>query len=799
MNEVKGFKYNDEVYQYNYEDLLNKPNTDKTLKTENAFADAKAAGSIVKVSSTQPTEASNKIWVEPEPTMSDVTVPTMEDMSPLEEAVDELKSDLSAVTNIIDNDHVDITDAGKNIVSGYIVNSNGSISSDNHYCVTQQFRALGNILVISVGSEYTVKKVAVYANSAVTVTYYNSNTVMIKSNPANLYRVQFGKVSGDVISDLDSVVFSLVAYGGINVFNIELETGKLSAGAYANSGFLTGKRSKYLVDLNGAEYLTIRNLNITYNTVVVYFYNSNKEYMSYAQYTPNTLYTVPVAENAKYIKIMVEADFDDLNTIDALNTVFWRGNGMPVNVANVQISSGAEKIVYDTVRSHTPTTLNVWGYKSGYIISSNGSIGTDPDIVYTRGFYYFTGNTSVTIHVKTGYKIKLVAYHQSNASFDRVVDTNITGDYMFTPIENDMYRVQVQAVDGSPVTTDTVEFDAVTVTYKIYDYTTSRLMLPSNYDPNGNPVPLILWMDGSGNFTTWNDNISGAKIPYLEYLNAEGFAVFSVFTWGFYYSEKYPSCGMAQGYPTKTHINSIKKGIEYICDRFNIDRDNIHVMSKSQGGQMAFYMSGDNFINAKSIGMFSPVLDYVSMPGESRYAMTRQALVEEIGLTGNIAYFGSDGYLTYSEDGKAFLNLNKIQIAGMNEAWKSLVGKILDQNMSTAISNMETFWTEEYWTTPNKTDIYTDTDMTKIGVVPVKIWGSKNDNNTPYLKMVEAVCQLQNSGCEAYMISANTGGHSGWDIDFTVESVTTVLGITLEDIPGGWIQNVEFIRQHMTL
>lgn len=89
MNEVKGFKYNDEVYQYNYEDLLNKPNADKTLKTENAFADAKAAGSIVKVSSTQPTEASNKIWVEPEPSMPDVTVPTMEEFNELK---DDLKS-----------------------------------------------------------------------------------------------------------------------------------------------------------------------------------------------------------------------------------------------------------------------------------------------------------------------------------------------------------------------------------------------------------------------------------------------------------------------------------------------------------------------------------------------------------------------------------------------------------------------------------------------------------------------------------------------------------------------------------
>lgn len=53
-------------------------NTDKTLTYENAVADAKAAGDLIKVSNSQPTEQANKVWIKP--SVTSVTVPTMQDI-----------------------------------------------------------------------------------------------------------------------------------------------------------------------------------------------------------------------------------------------------------------------------------------------------------------------------------------------------------------------------------------------------------------------------------------------------------------------------------------------------------------------------------------------------------------------------------------------------------------------------------------------------------------------------------------------------------------------------------------------
>lgn len=52
--------------------------TDKSLTTQNIPADAKAAGSIVKINSNQPNQEANKIWIKP--SVTSVTVPTMQDI-----------------------------------------------------------------------------------------------------------------------------------------------------------------------------------------------------------------------------------------------------------------------------------------------------------------------------------------------------------------------------------------------------------------------------------------------------------------------------------------------------------------------------------------------------------------------------------------------------------------------------------------------------------------------------------------------------------------------------------------------
>ena len=337
------------------------------------------------------------------------------------------------------------------------------------------------------------------------------------------------------------------------------------------------------------------------------------------------------------------------------------------------------------------------------------------------------------------------------------------------------------------------------LTYEVTDdvHTTSRLMLPPNYSIDGEKVPLILWLEGSGSgLSTWSGDFNKNKLPYLQYLRDEGFAVFSVYAWGNEYAEKYPNCGKSFPYPIPINLSCIKAGIEYICDRYNIDADNIHIMSKSQGGQCALYYASCNELNVKSIGMFAPVLDYLSMPGEALYKDTRAAIADELDFTGDVAYFASDRFLSYSDEGRAFLRENLSKLLILNEAWTNLTGATPEELFESSMDDCETFWTEKIWKT-DRTDIYTHTDYVKTATVPVKIWGAKDDASTPYLKMVEVVAQLKNGGSVAELrtLPNGTGGHSCADVGSTRVDVTTALGIKHKNVPIGWVENVQWIRQ----
>lgn len=331
-------------------------------------------------------------------------------------------------------------------------------------------------------------------------------------------------------------------------------------------------------------------------------------------------------------------------------------------------------------------------------------------------------------------------------------------------------------------------------------FTCARMLLPPNYTIDGDKVPLILYLDGSGNFTNWNSDFSPDKKPYLLYLRDEGFAVLSVFGWGNHFSETYPACGMAYPYPTPTPLACVRKGVEWVCDRYNIDYNNIHIMSKSQGGQCALYYASRHDFPVKSIGMFSPVVDYLSMPGEEIYGDARKAIYDDIGLVGDKTYFGGASYLSYSDEGIAFWANNKKQLCQLNEKWTRLVGGTLDSRFASASADAKKFWEDEYWSNPSLTDIYTHHEYAIIADTPVKIWGAPDDASTPYLAMVEVVDQLNNGGCEAHMRSfpTETGGHQCADGGSTVvASITTALGITYTNMPIGWVENIEWIRLNM--
>ena len=438
--------------------------------------------------------------------------------------------------------------------------------------------------------------------------------------------------------------------------------------------------------------------------------------------------------------------------------------------------------------------------RTAYTIKLNGCINIDfPDVstytfTYVIAYFYDDSLNYLSYQERSSedyYKFLVPV----NAEYVRFVfqDMALTDSI---PIQFFSSIVSPYECKNAKTRTDT---EWITMDVQDDMFTFGRLLLPPNYTIDGKKTPLVLWMDGSGNTTTWDSDFNTEKLQYLRYVRDEGFAVLLVFGWGSYFYEKYSHCGRAYPYQTPTGIACIKAGIEWVCDRYNIDENEIHVMSKSQGGQFAFYLATNPIVPIKSIGMFAPVLDYLSMPGEAFYEDTRKAIAEDLNLQGDSSYFISGEYSTYTEEAVAFLEANIEAICGLNEAWTGLIGNTLQTNFESSIADGNKFWSEQYWTTPAKTDIYDDITKSKVAHVPVKIWGASDDDNTPYLKMVEAVKQLQNGGTEAVMRTFNrgTGGHSCADVGNTISSVTTALGVTYTNLPAGWNENVTWIRQHM--
>ena len=480
----------------------------------------------------------------------------------------------------------------------------------------------------------------------------------------------------------------------------------------------------------------------------------------------------------------------------------------------------------DSGEQETPTVVDETGiYKRLEVLMERGAVTTTYNLSYSSNHY--NNYVRSAFDIKTGGATRLTIekfnvthgtmYVQFFASDYTKISSVVYTDGAVVNIPSGCAFIRVEIATSAELETIAIRFYDCTgnpseskrsgiseisekLTYQVSDeiHTTSRLMLPPNYTTDGEKVPVILWLEGSGSsLSTWDGDFNANKLPYLQYLRDEGFAVFSVYAWGNEYAEKYPKCGNSFPYPIPINLDCIREGIEYICSRYNLDADNIHIMSKSQGGQIALYYASCNELNVQSIGMFAPVLDYLSMPGEAMYKDTRAAIAEELGFTGDVEYFASDRFLAYSEEGRAFLreNLDKLKI--LNEAWVNLTGAELEELFEASMDDCETFWTEEIWKT-DRTDIYTHTEYVKTATVPVKIWGAADDAATPYLKMVEVVAQLKNGGSVAELATLpnGTGGHSCADGGSTRVDVTTALGIEHKNVPIGWVENVEWIRKY---
>jgi hypothetical protein len=341
--------------------------------------------------------------------------------------------------------------------------------------------------------------------------------------------------------------------------------------------------------------------------------------------------------------------------------------------------------------------------------------------------------------------------------------------------------------------------------------TSGRLLLPPNYDYEGQKVPLIVFIHGSGSMLTWNsvlgDVMDGSAslsyLPYLQYLANEGFAVFDCYPWT---NQKTIPANTHSPFNIPINRQAYLKGITYVCSRFNVDIENVSILCKSQGGHIGQWAITQSIFPFKAVALFAPS----AVIGSTMFfnANCREALTQYVdfrGTTEEINAFITSG----SKDNElvsSFIEKNKATLASMSPMNQGLTNGTLDDvitGVTTPTNELPQWMIDEGLPArPSGSQplyaLANNGDYVKRGNIPSKYWSAFDDNQSSGYNHYACYHWLAN-GCsdtEFRKMPTGTGGHHSMDTDANAlkSSGTTELGITYTDIPTAYVEAVEFIR-----
>jgi len=308
-------------------------------------------------------------------------------------------------------------------------------------------------------------------------------------------------------------------------------------------------------------------------------------------------------------------------------------------------------------------------------------------------------------------------------------------------------------------------------------YTRGWLKLPSNYSPIGKPVPLIVFMPASNTFTSINSTmVTESYEKNYNYLRDCGYAIASFYGWGNVYSA---GAGV-WGTPTndKCHI----KGIQYVCEHYNVDPENIFVTTKSLGGIQALSLCYQNEVKIKACGLLAPELDMMTAMSSAYSKENRAAIAIDLGFTGDwqsVLYVENDTF--NRNEARTYLQTQMDKLASTNPLYRSV---LLPFEAKMAASFNGTY----------------DNTAFRLCNVPIKIWGAPDDGSVSYARIVWVIETLKNAGCngELRTMPEGTGGHQAVDRSenaLQTTDVTTRLGVHYDTIPTAYYELEQYFAR----
>ena len=309
-------------------------------------------------------------------------------------------------------------------------------------------------------------------------------------------------------------------------------------------------------------------------------------------------------------------------------------------------------------------------------------------------------------------------------------------------------------------------------------YTTGYVILPPNYDRDGEPVPLAMFIHGTGGYT-YGESAIAYYTDLLKFVAKNGYAVVDCCTMGNIYSATTDLDGTTRtgykdvNYPCHLSVDCYVSLYKYATEMFNIDKDRVFVWGKSSGGRLATVLAQNKLLPIKAVGVLNGGLDTLTnfrVLGYDSLVAVKKLMEDDMGFTNIPSSFlvSDQPYRDPSAIPSAlidYLLANVDKIAGFNPLFTGVSNFDIDTYeraqfaCSMAASAMRTSMTN------NATLMAQVNGGFKTSLVPTKIWAAEDDENVPYPMAVIYTKLVKRGGgiCELRTIPAGNGKH--WAVD----------------------------------
>lgn len=276
------------------------------------------------------------------------------------------------------------------------------------------------------------------------------------------------------------------------------------------------------------------------------------------------------------------------------------------------------------------------------------------------------------------------------------------------------------------------------------------LLLPTNYNANGDPIRLVINCHGAG--TTITSSSTSLSMPVDYFVKGLGYAVLDVNG-----VPKSLSNNSGLHYGSPLALQSYIKAYRYVIDKYNIKSDGCFVCGTSMGGLTSFMLVQSGSIPVLAQAGICPVVDHFKQaycnPWNSG-ASQRSQIAKLFGFTGTEPTWTSSNYPSDAEIQYYMDNIDKVQ--GYNPMMKNVMNWNSIKPYSLKFGSSEE--REGY------------SQLVKYHPVPLKIWHNDDDTTVVPRYSEFLVNAIRNSGGLAYLRKFPSGAHNAWD---NGDSITT--------------------------